>query len=74
MKEIVYKVLYIVSALLALGFVILVGVDFFSYNTMLTSAPFYAFVLIRAIELLIPAVIVLVVALLLHKGCKSKEN
>lgn len=74
MKAIIYKVLYITSLLLTLAFVVFVVLDACFYNSMFTSAPFYAFVLVRVIEFLIPAAIVFAVARLFHKSCKSKGN
>ena len=50
-----YRFLYAVSALMALGFVIHTIVDAFRYDSMLTSFPFHAFVLGHAVVYIVPA-------------------
>ena len=69
-KENIYKFLYIVAALLVVGFAIAFGVDAYKYNTggYLGSAPLYAYALVRAVEFIFPSVIVFVAALI----CKKK--
>lgn len=55
MKKVnIYRFLYAVSALLVLGFAIHTIVDGCRYNSMLTSFPFYAFVLVHAIAEMYP--------------------
>ena len=63
-----HKFLFGISALLALGFAIHTIVDACRYDSMLTSFPFYAFIIVRAVEYLVPALIVFVVGLI----CKKK--
>ncbi len=70
-KKLLYKILYGVSALLLLTFFITLGVDYHNYDAMLTSAPFYAFIWIRAIEFLLPSSIAFTVALILNKKMKK---
>ena len=69
-KENIYKFLYIVSALLVVGFAIAFGVDAYKYDNggYIGSAPLYAYALIRVIEFIIPSVIVFAVAII----CKKK--
>ena len=69
-RENIYKFLYIVSALLAVGFAIAFGVDAYKYNTggYVGSAPLYAYALVRAVEFILPSVIVFVAAII----CKKK--
>ncbi len=75
MKKVnIYKFLYTVSALLVLGFAIHTIVDGCRYNSMLTSFPFYAFVLVRAIEYLVPSIIVFIVAVIVKKKFANKEE
>ncbi len=54
-KENIYKFLYIVAALLVVGFAIAFGVDAYKYNTggYLGSAPLYAYALVDAVETVI---------------------
>ncbi len=73
-KQNIYKFLYTVSALLVLGFAIHTIVDGCRYNSMLTSFPFYAFVLVRAIEYLVPSIIVFSVAVIVKKKFANKEE
>lgn len=52
-----YKCLYLVSILMICAFIVLVIIDYSNYNPMITSAPFYVDVLIRAVELILPAIV-----------------
>ena len=75
MKKVnIYRFLYAVSALLVLGFAIHTIVDGCRYNSMLTSFPFYAFVLVRAIEYIVPSIIVFIVAIIVKKKFTNKEE
>jgi len=67
-KEIVCRLLYLLSALLILGFAISFGVDTYKYYTTVTgSAPLYAYALVRSVEFILPGVIVFALALTLKK-------
>jgi len=66
------KFLYAVSALLALGFVIHTIVDAFRYDSMLTSFPFYAFVLGHTVVYLVPSLVAFIVALIVKKKAANK--
>lgn len=66
-KENIFKLLYCVSALLIVGFGIRIGADAYQYNNALNSAPFYVFVLARAAEFILPALICFAVGLALKK-------
>ncbi len=66
-KENIYKFLYAVSVFLIIGFVIRLGVDYFKYNTHSNSAPFYAFVIERIVEFIIPSIIIFIVAKVVKK-------
>ena len=61
-KENVYKFLYAVSIFLLIGFAIRLGADYFKYDSVSNSTPFYAFIIERVIEFIIPSVIVFIVA------------
>jgi len=67
-KNNVHKFLFGVSVLLVLGFAIHTIVDACRYDGMLTSFPFYAFIIVHAVEYLVPALIVFVAGLV----CKKK--
>lgn len=60
-KENIYKFLYTVSIFLIIGFTIRLGADYFKYNNTNNSAPFYAFVIERTVEFIVPSIIVFIV-------------
>jgi hypothetical protein len=66
-KENIYKFLYAVSIFLIIGFAIRLGVDYFKYDTHNNSAPFYAFIIERVVEFIIPSIIVFIVAKVVKK-------
>lgn len=72
-KANIHKFLYIVSVLLVLGFAIHTIVDACRYNSMMTSFPFYTFVIVHAIEYLIPSIIVCIVAVIVKKKYANKK-
>lgn len=57
----------IISALLAIVFVIKTIINFFQYDTLLNAAPFYVWILVNALFLLIPASIVFVVGIIVSR-------
>lgn len=73
-KAIIHKFLYAISALLVLGFAIHTIVDACRYDSMLTSFPFYAFVIGHAVVYLVPSLIVFVAALVVKKKFVNKES
>lgn len=73
-KANIFKFLYAISALLVLGFAIHTIVDACRYDSMLTSFPFYAFVIGHAVVYLAPALIVCVAGLICKKKFAKKED
>ena len=73
-KENIYKLLYAVAALLVLGFAIHTIVDAVRYDSMLTSFPFYAFIIAHAVEYLVPALIICVAGLICKTKFAKKED
>ncbi len=68
MKKItLYKIFYIAAIILAAAFCVLVAIDSYKYTTSLNSAPFYVFVLARAVVYLIPALVAFIVGRIIHK-------
>jgi len=65
------RFLYIMSALLILGFAIRLGADYIKYNPLTTSAPFYVNIIIRAAELLLPALTVFIAGRVFAKKEKN---
>ena len=66
-KENIYKFLYAVSIFLVIGFAIRLGVDYFKHDNISNSAPFYAFIIERLVEFIIPSIIVFIVAKVVKK-------
>ena len=66
-KENIYKFLYAVSIFLVIGFAIRLGADYFRNDNISNSAPFYAFIIERVIEFIIPSIIVFIVAKVVKK-------
>ena len=69
-KENVYKLLYIISALLVLGFAVSFGINAYKYSGYKGSAPLYVYAIINAVEFFLPAIIFFTVASIL----KRKHN
>lgn len=61
MKQKVPMICNIVSLILLIAFVIKSIVDYTQYSTSLNSAPFYLWVLVNALFLVIPAIILFVI-------------
>lgn len=59
-KENAYKFLYAVCIFLIIGFVVRAGVDYFEYDSALNSAPFYFFIIERAVEFILPSIAVFI--------------
>ena len=73
-KENIYKFLYAVCIFLIIGFVIRISVDFIKYDEMNNSAPFYAFIIIRAIQFIMPSIICFVVGKITKKKFTKEEK
>ena len=70
MKKHLYKIAWAISGALLLAFVVFLVIDACMYNDMLTSAPFYADVIVRFFEFLLPAQILFGIGILLKKKWK----
>ena len=75
-KENWHKFLFVISALLVVGFAIAFGVDAYKYSTggYLGSAPLYAYALVDAVEYLLPSLAFLVAAIICKKKFAKREN
>ena len=67
-----YQVLYAVSIVLVLCFILFFGVDVCNYHAYLGSFPLYTYAVIRGIFFLIPSMIVFVVALFVQIKSNKK--
>lgn len=66
-KDNLPSLLYVLSLLLTVGFLISVAVNGYNYSTTLNSAPFWVFVLVDALTLLLPALVCFAAGLILKK-------
>ena len=71
-RETVSKVLFTISALLLIAFVIMTCIGYGNYNSMLNSAPFYVFMLVNAIEFILPSVILAIIGFIVKR--KSNQH
>ena len=60
-KDNIYKFLYTICIFLSIGFVVRLGVDYFRYDYLHNSAPFYVLVIERVVEFIVPSIIVFIV-------------
>ena len=67
MKKILPIICYIASAALVAAFIIKSIVDYTQYSATLNSAPFYVWVLVNALYLIIPAIIVFVAGFIVKR-------
>lgn len=72
-KKFIYKFLYVISAVLVVAFAVCFGIDAYMYDFYQSSAPLYAYALIRALEFLLPSLCLFVVALLIKRNMKNKQ-
>ena len=66
-KENAYKLCHLIAALFMIGFPLKIIKDWVTYNSTLNSAPFYLWILVDGIFLLIPAGILFLIGWLLKK-------
>ncbi len=66
-KENIYKILYLVSILLIIGFLIRLGVDYFKYDNINNSVPFYMFIIFRVLEFILPSIILFIIGKVIKK-------
>ena len=69
-----HKLLYGASALMVLGFVIHVLIDYHKYSTSLNSAPFWLWIVIDALIWLLPALIAFVAGFVAKRKLSKKEK
>lgn len=69
-KIIISLVLIFISLLLILGYVLILDIDYLHWY--MYSSPFYLNVIVRSLEFLLPAIILIIISIILIK--KSKRN
>ena len=67
MKKYIPMICNIISALLVITFIVKSIVDYFQYDKIVNSAPFFAQVLVNGLYLIIPAIIVVIVGIIVKK-------
>ena len=67
--------MFIISALFVITFVITFGIDAYKYNTgiYIGSAPLDLYLLVRAIEFIIPSIIFFIIAIIGKKFFNKKN-
>lgn len=69
-KENIYKILYAISIILIIGFAIILGIDYYKYDNINNSAPFYSFIIVRILEFIVLSIIVFTIG----KVLKNKHS
>ncbi len=69
-KETTYKILFTISILLLVVFVVNTIIDYINYTTTLNSAPFSVYILVNAIIFILPSAILAIIAFII----KRKSN
>ena len=64
------KILYAISILLIIVFFVITLLDYSNYDATVNSAPFTADILVRALEFVLPSIIILIIALFMSKKNK----
>ncbi len=68
--ENIYKYLFAISLFLIIIFLSLIGIDYFHYDALNNSAPFYTYIIVRSLEFILPSIILFLIGLF----CKKKYN
>ena len=71
-KDLISKIMFILSIVLVVCFIIVVIIDYSNYNSLYNSAPFTTFLLAHVFTYLLPSIILAVIGFILRK--KANEN
>lgn len=71
-KIIISLVLIFISLLLILGYVLILDIDYLHWY--MYSSPFYLNVIVRSLEFLLPAIILIIISIILIKKSKQYEK
>lgn len=66
-KETAYKLCFGISMIFAVAFIIKCVADYFRYDPIVNSAPFYVWIIVNALYFLIPSVIILTAGIIIMK-------
>ena len=67
MKKNIPMICNIISAILVITFIVKNAIDYSQYSTTLNSAPFYVWMLVNALYLIVPAIIVFVIGIVVKQ-------
>ena len=71
MKKVsIFKLLFVLSILLLVVFVVNTIIDYINYSTTLNSAPFSVFILVNAIMFILPSIVLAIIGFII----KRKSN
>lgn len=68
MKKNISKLLFLLSFILVVIFIILIIIDYLNYDFLINSAPFSALILVRLIEFIVPSIIIFGIGVVLKKS------
>ncbi|MBQ2909220.1 MAG: hypothetical protein IJE53_00265 [Bacilli bacterium] len=71
-KIIISLVLLFISLLLILGYILILDIDYLHWY--MYSSPFYLNVIVRSLEFLLPAIILIIISIILIKKSKQYEK
>ena len=71
--KIICKILYSICILLDIAFFICLFIDYSKYDSIVNSAPFSAFIIIRIIEFILPSIIVFIIAKALENKMEKRN-
>lgn len=69
-RKIISLILFFISLILVLNFILMIDVDWLRYKNIGNSAPFYTFILVRCLEFLLPSIITNIISIVLLKKDK----
>lgn len=66
-RETISKICHSISIILVIVFIVKSVVDYFQYSSTLNSAPFYVWVLVNALYLMVPSVMIFIIGVIVRK-------
>ena len=74
MKEKLSKLFLGLSLVFIIIFLIWIIIDYINYDSMANSAPFYAYLLIRSLEFILPSLVLFIIYMVLKKKEEKNEK
>ena len=63
-----WNYLLVITILLIVIFLFIVGIDYYNYDTLNNSAPFYTYIIVRSLEFILPSIILFLISLWIKKN------